>query len=284
MPFSRSASAPPTGQDLDSILQFNLLKRIKKGSRAATGTPFCAYAEINDAISSRPRAEVEKEGKRNILNFVLSNISGKKFLPAETDILRESLGRVLFEDEIIQVLSDKFILKSTDQRSFLVWAWWMHYQGSEVEQPSESSLEPQVVTATMLGLSSVTSNQDLSEAEALLLSTPTKTTAVPTQLVPRESTPRRRYQLRPRPALPKRDPSYRYGRVFGSPRSTFSGISSLRRSPRRTIQATSYHTTASTSSSSRRIDVREQQDKGMRAWQAEEVEAFRSKHNHILDD
>ncbi|THU97948.1 hypothetical protein K435DRAFT_886949 [Dendrothele bispora CBS 962.96] len=123
MSSSGFATAPVT--DLDSFLHLYLVMRIKKTSRITRNTPTCAYEEIMRSIASRQREEIEKEGRRNITNFVLSNVNSTKFLPSETGLLREALGRVLLDEEILQLLSDKFIKKGAEENIFLVWAWWV---------------------------------------------------------------------------------------------------------------------------------------------------------------
>ncbi|THU96174.1 hypothetical protein K435DRAFT_858774 [Dendrothele bispora CBS 962.96] len=122
---SSSGFATAPFADLDSYLHFYLVMRIKKTSRITRNTPICAYEEIMRSIASKKREEIEKEGRRNITNFVLSNVNSTKFLPSETGLLREALGRVLLDEEILQLLSDKFIKKGAEENIFLVWAWWV---------------------------------------------------------------------------------------------------------------------------------------------------------------
>ncbi|THV04589.1 hypothetical protein K435DRAFT_850658 [Dendrothele bispora CBS 962.96] len=88
MPLFGSDSTLCTSQDLDSILRTYILKKITKLPKA--GLPSCTYEEIRDAIGSRAKEDVEKDGRRNVLNFALSSVYPSSFLPAEMDILKES--------------------------------------------------------------------------------------------------------------------------------------------------------------------------------------------------
>ncbi|THV04600.1 hypothetical protein K435DRAFT_790818 [Dendrothele bispora CBS 962.96] len=272
MKFSVTPTTLSTAPDLESILRSHIAKKIKKSSYARD-TPFSTYHEIVDAIVEQTDKDVEEKGRRNILNFALSDIDSRKFIPAEADVFREALGRVLFRADILYEIAEQLIQTGLpDGKIFLAWAWWvgvkceppfyewakkvvsplvraaetgmkeylrvlrkaakttheldalqLHQKVSE-EQNADETLAAFEHAGAAHGLDMLQTNSFDAQIEApnVSASSSEQAAAQSSQILPQASSPPHRYHLRPRPTLPRRDPSYRYARVFGSPRSTIS--------------------------------------------------------------